>query len=158
MIDTPINPLWLVDNGNTKSNTRCQNMSKPKQSSWFLNLLMLIIGILTILLAVFSYLPAPTWWPFNGPATAAFTAMVSLPIGIWMFIAALGLWKEQEWAYGASLVCFTVLLFNGLVYVVTGIMGGLAFFEIWINWIEFIIVLIAAVGFLYLLFTMGRYH
>ncbi len=134
-------------------------MSKPKQSSWFLNLLMLLIGILTILLAVFNYIAAPSWWPFYGPATAAFSTMISLPIGIWIFIAALGLWKEQEWAYGASLVCFTVIIFNGLMGVINGIMTDAAvFFGAWPNWVALIIVLIAIVGFLYLLFTMGRYH
>ncbi len=140
---------------------RCQNMSKPKQSSWFLNLLMLIIGLISILLAVMNYLYAsspPAWWPLTGPGTAAFSAMISLPIGVWMFIAALGLWREQEWAYGASLVCFTVIIFSGLVGVVTGIMTNVGtFFGAWPNWVAFIIVLIAVVGFLYLLFTMNRY-
>ncbi len=133
-------------------------MSKPKQSSWLLNLLMLLIGLLTILLWVFTKITAPTWWPFTGEATATFSAMVSLPIGVWMFIAALGLWKEQEWAYGATLVCFTVVIFNGLWGVVNGIMADPAFFGAWPNWVALIILVIAIFGFLYLLFTMNRYH
>ncbi len=134
-------------------------MSKPKQSSWFLNLIMLIIGVISILLAVFNYIAPPSWWPFTGPGTAAFSAMISLPIGIWIFLAALGLWREQEWAYGASLVCFTVIIFNGLWGVVTGIMADPGvFFGAWPNWVVLIIVIVAIVGFIYLLATMNRYH
>jgi hypothetical protein len=133
-------------------------MSKPKQSSWLLNLIMLIIGIISILLAFFNYFPAPAWWPLTGAGTAAFSAMISLPIGVWMLIAALGLWKEQEWAYGASLVCFTVILAQGLIGVITGVMGDPAFFTLWPNWVALILVVVAAVGFIYLLLTMNRYH
>ncbi len=139
-------------------------MSKPKQSSWLLNLCMLIIGLISIVLALMSlvasygYVTPPAWWP-SGAATATFNSMVTLPIGIWMVIAALGLWKEQEWGYGASLVCFTYILFQGLIGVITGIMvSPTGFWAAWPNWVAFIIVLVAAVGFIYLLLTMKRYH
>jgi len=77
---------------------------KEKQSSWLLNLFMLIVGAISIMLAVVgllsSYITMPDWWPFKGIATLMFMALVgSVPVGVWMFIGALGLWKEKAWLW-----------------------------------------------------------
>jgi len=137
--------------------------SGNKQSSWILNLVMLIIGLISVVLAImyyvamYGYATPPDWWP-SGAATATFKDIILLPIGVWMVIAALGLWKEEEWALGASLVCFTVIISNGLIGVVTGIMDAPTAFWVWPNIVAFILVLVSIVGFLYLLMTMKRYH
>ncbi|OLS12012.1 MAG: hypothetical protein RBG13Loki_4356 [Promethearchaeota archaeon CR_4] len=134
-----------------------------KESSWLMNLIMLIIGAISIVLAIMSlvasygFVTPPAWWP-SGLATATFNSMITLPIGVWMVIAAIGLWDEQEWAVGASFVCFTVIIAQGLIGVVTGILAApVDFWLAWPNWVAFILILVSIVGFLYLLFTMKRY-
>ncbi len=137
---------------------------KEKQSSWLLNLFMMITGAIAIMLAVVDYLSAyiamPTWWPFTGTATGVFISLLgNIPIGVWMFIGALGLWKEKGWGLGVAFVCFTVILYNGLYLVIVLIINfPIDFWLFWADWVAFIMVLFSAVGLIYLLVTHNRYH
>ncbi len=138
--------------------------SEVKESSWLMNLFMLIVGGMTITLAVTYYIfqvtGVPSWWPFVGMGTLVFLLMVgSLPVGIWMFIAAFGLWKEKAWALGVSFVCLTIILVNGAYGVIMAIISDpVNFWLVWADWIAFIMVLFSAVGIIYLIATRGRYH
>nr|MDO8112550.1 hypothetical protein [Candidatus Sigynarchaeota archaeon] len=135
-----------------------------KESSWLLNLFMLIVGAISIMLDVtariFLYFGQPSWWPFTGPATAVFSWLVGgTIIGVWMFIGALGLWKEKAWALGVAFVCFTLILGNGLIGVISAIIAEpINFWMFWADYVALIMVVFSAVGFIYLLITRNRYH
>jgi hypothetical protein len=137
---------------------------KEKQSSWLVNIFMLITGAISIMLGVTNYvfmaLPTPSWWPFTGPATGVFSMLLGgLPIGVWMLIGAIGLWKEKAWALGTALVCFTIILANGLIGVIQLlIIDPIGFWLIWACWVALIMVAFSAIGFIYLVVTNKRYH
>ncbi|MEX2682741.1 MAG: hypothetical protein Q6373_014215 [Candidatus Sigynarchaeota archaeon] len=139
---------------------------KEKQSSWLLNLFMLIVGAMTIFLAVVYYitfyfgLTLPSWWPFVGLGTLTFLMLVgSLPVGAWMLIGSIGLWKEKAWALGVAFVCFTLILANGLWGTIQYIMNNLTTFYLdWFCWIAIIMVTFSGVGLIYLIATHNRYH
>ncbi|NMC08159.1 MAG: hypothetical protein GYA24_23335 [Candidatus Lokiarchaeota archaeon] len=137
---------------------------KAKESSWLLNLFMLIVGAISIMLAVVGYLSPlitlPSWWPFTGPGTLTFMLLIgSLPVGVWMFVGSLGLWKEKAWALGVAFVCFTIILYNGLQGVIQLIiMDPINIWMVWFFWVAFIMVVFSAVGFIYLIVTRNRYH
>jgi hypothetical protein len=142
------------------------NMSekKEKQSSWLLNIFMMITGAISIMLAVVGYLSSfitmPSWWPFVGPGTMVFMALLgSLPVGAFMLIGSLGLWKEKAWALGVAFVCFAIILYNGLWGVIQLIiLDPINVWMLWFFWVAFVMVVFSAVGFIYLVATRNRYH
>jgi len=142
-----------------------------KQSSLLLDIIIIIIGAISLMLGIVYYIELyltslitmPAWWPFTGPATATFIKILgggtTLPIGVWVFIGGLGLVREKGWALGVMFVCFTLIIVNGLVGVVTGLIADpMTFILLWANWVAIILVVVAAIGFIYLLATSKRYH
>jgi hypothetical protein len=141
-----------------------------KSESWLLVIFMIIVGGVSIALGIVNYAleydlisgASISWWPFTGPGTAAFTAAVSLPIGVWMFIGGIGIAKEKDWSLGVAFVCFTVILANiavgtiQLVYDAT--IDHLAWYTQWGVWVSVILVAFSAIGFIYLLATHKRFH
>ncbi len=126
---------------------------------------MLIVGAMTIMLGVVYYLSTmgitmPSWWPFEGPGTLVFLLLVgSLPVGAWMLIGAIGLWKEKAWALGVAFVCFTLILSNGLLGVIEYIIDNpTTFYTLWWCWVAIIMVAFSAIGLIYLIATHNRYH
>ncbi len=127
---------------------------------------MLIVGAMTILLAVVYYMSyyfgvtMPSWWPFVGPGTITFLFLVgSLPIGVWMFIGAIGLWKEKAWALGVAFVCFTLILTNGLLGTIEYVINHITtFYMEWWAWVAIIMVVFCGIGLIYLIATHNRYH
>jgi hypothetical protein len=102
----------------------------------------------------------PDWDPFTGPATGVFSNILgSMWIGVWLFIAGLGLMKSKSWAGVAAMVCFTIILANGAIGVIQLIIAlPTTFFTYWPLDVAVILVVFAAIGFLYLLLTWKRMH
>jgi hypothetical protein len=143
-----------------------------KGSPWLLVIFMVIVGAVTIFLAVFGYIVEyaifgatyPSWWPFTGAGTATFEQAVLVPIGFWMFIGAFGLAKEKDWALGVSFVCLTTILYQSAKAFIDFVTWAISqipsvhWVTNWATWVLLILVIFSAIGFIYLLATHKRYH
>jgi hypothetical protein len=149
-----------------------------KDSNELLNIFLMIIGGLFIFQGIIYYVEAyfPGTFGFmppevmaivygTGEGTDAFqslmgdSALIRLVMGAWAFIAGVGMFQEQEWAWGMAIVVMSMIL------VTTGgtvISAFINFSSIsWISWawyIQLISVVFSALGILWLLGTKERYH
>lgn len=131
----------------------------------FLVFCMVVVGILAVMIGIIGYigyyasLYPGSWWPFSGPATAEFMFIVSGPaIGAWILISAYGIVKEKAWGMVSALVCFTVIISNCAVAVIAAVIANpVTFWSVWVDWVAFILLIFAVVGFLYLLITRENY-
>ncbi|MEX2681120.1 MAG: hypothetical protein Q6373_005940 [Candidatus Sigynarchaeota archaeon] len=155
-----------------------------KDSNELLNIFLIIVGGLFIFQGVLYYVALyfawdpsstiPEWILVNlgglgtGEGTQAFqsllgdSALVRLVMGAWAFIAGVGMFQEQEWAWGQALVVLSMILVTTGGYVITQFVNGSALTAaLWMSWpwyISFISVVFAALGMLWLLGTKERYH
>jgi hypothetical protein len=149
-----------------------------KDSNELLNIFLMVIGGLFIFQGIVYYVEAyfPGAFGFmpievmniingDGPGTETFqallgdSALIRLVMGAWAFIAGVGMFQEQEWAWGMAIVVMSMIL------VTTGgavISAFINFSTIsWVSWtwyIQLISVVFSALGILWLLGTKERYH
>lgn len=151
-----------------------EEKQEVKDSNELLNIFLIIIGAIYIFQGLISYIPGlqalmppviidvladPT-----GESTAAFQALLSenglmrTVLGAFCFIAGVGMFQEQEWAWGMSIVLLSVILVTTAGTIISSFIswdnGNLIAFS-W--WIQFISVAFAALGVLWLLGTKDRY-
>ena len=144
-----------------------------KDSNELLNIFMIIIGAIFIFQGInfyfpqlFGWLPAEAMAIFDGTGdgTAAFkallgaNALMQFVLGIWCFIAGIGMFQEQEWAWGMSLVLLSVIIVttggNIITSFVNWTQSNLTSIPFWIS---FVAVAFSALGILWLLGTKDRY-
>ncbi len=149
-----------------------------KDSNELLNIFLIIIGALFIFQGIIYYVEAYFPGTFNfmppevmaivygtGEGTEAFqslmgdSALIRLVMGAWAFIAGVGMFQEQEWAWGMAIVVMSMILVTTLGAVITAFIH---FDTIsWVSWawyIQLISVVFSALGILWLLGTKERYH
>lgn len=148
-----------------------------KDSNELLNIFMIIIGAFYLFQGIvyyvelylpgtFGFLPVALTDALLGTsgATAAVNSLISdnalmrLVLGGWCFIAGVGMFQEQEWAWGQALVLLSVIL----VTTIGSVIGYFTawdntYFTNWIFWIQIVSVAFAALGILWLLGTKERY-
>ena len=78
-----------------------------------------------------------------------------ITIGAWGVIGGIGLIQDQEWGWGISLVVLSAVIATFLTSVIAGMMAGT--WQDIMLWIQFVAVVIAAVGIVYLLMTKEKY-
>ncbi len=134
---------------------------KKKDSSEFLNILLIIIGLLFITMAVVQFL-----YVFGVIGTAldpaviaaASTALggspfIAILLGIWALISGIGMFREQEWALGQAMVVLTVMAVSSISSMVL----SAAYLAWWVWLIDIAAALLGLAGFIWLLMTTERY-
>ena len=144
-------------------------MSKEKDSNELLNILLILIGILFILKAVMDFLGwagivVPSWLQGVSQGEAELTffgtqALISTVLGFWAIVGGIGMFREQEWAYGISLVVLSIMAMTSLSSIITWISNPSSFDLLyWVNYIIILAFILGVIGFLWLLATKNRYH
>ncbi|NMC08401.1 MAG: hypothetical protein GYA24_24550, partial [Candidatus Lokiarchaeota archaeon] len=148
-----------------------KDKKEVKDSNELLNIFLIIIGGLFIFQGIIYYVEAyfpgtfgfmPTWILDNlgggsgGDGTQAFqalmgdSALMRLVMGAWAFIAGIGMFGEQEWAWGQALVVMSMILVTTGGAVITNFTNGAVLTAaLWTSWpwyIQFISVVFSALG------------
>nr|MDO8116222.1 hypothetical protein [Candidatus Sigynarchaeota archaeon] len=162
----------------TKDQKSTDKKKEVKDSNEVLNIFMIVIGAIFIFQGIIYYteIYAPGFFGFlpdfimdnfagDGEATQAFqnligdSALIRLVLGGWCFISGVGMFQEQEWAWGQALVLLSVIIVTTAGGVITSIVGwNNANLTNWSWWISIVSVAFAALGILWLLGTKERYH
>jgi hypothetical protein len=144
-------------------------MSEVKDSNELLNILLILLGLFYIFLAVMEFLAwagidfALTSWATGEASTTIQSVLgsqglVTITLGIFAFIAGVGMFKEQEWALGMALVVLAIIVVNAVSDLIGMVTAGGDFLTGLTFWLTIVALIIAAVGFLWLAFTTERYH
>jgi len=138
--------------------------TKVKDSNELLNIILILLGAVYIFLALMEilgwfgidlglgWLDIPEAALVLGPQ-----GLVTITLGIFAVIAGIGMFKEEEWALGIALVVLAFIVVNAVADLL-GFINIAGWWGSWINWITIITLIIAAIGFLWLVFTTERYH
>lgn len=141
-----------------------------KESPNILNIAIMILGLVFIFQAVLLILAwagvesvLPQWVIDLGSGTEAVSqligsdGLVTLVLGVWLFIAGIGLFQEQEWAWGMALIDLSIIITNSVTMIIGWFTGsGFAADDV-ITWVNLIGFIFAAVAFVFLLVTKKRY-
>ncbi|MBD3229659.1 MAG: hypothetical protein GF329_15870 [Candidatus Lokiarchaeota archaeon] len=136
--------------------------SKGEGGSWLYGIILMVAGgfvVLTGILNFFGFNPITDWLPTELKYLAGTISFIYIGIGGWGIISGIGLIKDQEWAWGIALVVLSLVIIAFAADVVIGLMAA---FQTWnftdINlWIKLVILIVAAVGIVYLLLTKEKY-
>lgn len=84
--------------------------------------------------------------------------LVTITLGIFALISGIGMLREEEWALGMALVVLAIIAVNAVSDLIGLVSAGGAFLTALDFWITIIALVIAVVGFFWLVFTTERYH
>jgi len=134
-------------------------------SNELLNIFLIILGIFYILQGIMYYFP----WIFSfgtagnlmstligDPNFAAFAGTLSgnyFVIGGGAFLAGVGMFQEQEWAWGMALIILGIIIAGSII----GVIFGFAITSV-IWWLQVLSLAFAAIGIPWLLATKERYY
>lgn len=138
------------------------------ESNAIVNIILIVLGALFVLQGVLLILAwagisAPDWLNAilaGGDDVMALlgpSSFVTLVLGVWCFIAGIGLFQEQEWAWGQALVVLSIICVNAAGSIAGWISGGAFDISSLLTWIALIGGILAIVLFVYLLATKKRY-
>ncbi|MHA1729702.1 MAG: hypothetical protein ACTSWY_13375 [Promethearchaeota archaeon] len=140
-------------------------------SNELLNIIMMVLGVLFIIQGVLNILSwfgvlTPGWLTAitsgdSGQAAMALlgqSGLVTTLLGVWCFISGVGMMREEEWAWGVALIVLSIMFVNALGSLIGWITAPTTF-EIgnFTTWITLIGLIVAVLGFLWLIFTKKRY-
>nr|MDO8112197.1 hypothetical protein [Candidatus Sigynarchaeota archaeon] len=149
-----------------------------KDSNELLNIFLIIIGGIYIFQGIVYYVEIyfPGTFGFIPPAIASIilgtgdgseafknlmgdSALIRTVLGAFCFISGVGMFQEQEWAWGMAVVLLSVIIVTTGGAIITSIINWTnANLTSWAWWIQIISVAFAALGILWLLGTKERYH
>ncbi|TFF97902.1 MAG: hypothetical protein EU541_07585 [Promethearchaeota archaeon] len=139
---------------------------KVKDSNELLNIILIILGIFYIFIAVMEFLAGAGILSLElytgSEVSAAMSAtlggrgLLAFVLGVFAVIAGIGMFREEEWALGMALVILAIIVVNSISQI-WGLIGG-QFLTSISFWISLVALIIAAIGFVWLLFTTERYH
>ncbi len=141
-----------------------------KDSNELLNIILMVLGILFVILGVMQILPyfgvdsVPEWLVTllsgseGARALIGQAGLVTTVLGVWCFIAGVGLMREQEWAWGIGLVVLSLMFVNSIGALI-GWISVPATFEVgnFTTWITLLGLIVSVLGFLWLIFTKKIY-
>ena len=141
-------------------------------SNEVLNIIMIVLGVLFIIQGLSVFL---VWFGVNPPvwvetiissvsgtegqaamALIGQGGMVTLVLGVWCLISGIGMFQEQEWAWGQALVVLSIMFVNSFATVMTWFAGAFDASN-WTTWITLIGFITSVIGFFWLMFTKKRY-
>ena len=96
-----------------------------RDSNELLNIILMVLGALFVILGVTQILPyfgvvLPGWLgdvisgSEGAMALIGQAGLVTTVLGVWCFIAGIGLMREQEWAWGIGLVVLSLMFVNSI--------------------------------------------
>jgi len=142
---------------------------KVKDSNELLNILLILIGVVFLFLAITQFLAwagivVPAWITDlaaeAGPALAFFGSqgLISAILGFWAIVGGIGMFREEEYALGISLVVLSIMAITSISPVI-GWIANPASFDVayWPNYVTIVALILGVVGFFWLLFTRKRY-
>jgi len=141
-----------------------QSKELTPDSNELLNIFLLILGGLTCLYGLFYYFPDLFPWLENITTNSDFQTFIgvlgtsNIILGVFALLAGIGLFQEQEWAWGMALMVLTFIIANTLQTVITTIAGGSFSFANIGFWIQIISLAFAVIGIPWLLATKARYY
>ncbi|MHA1341681.1 MAG: hypothetical protein ACTSRZ_17325 [Promethearchaeota archaeon] len=140
------------------------------ESNTILNLILIAVGAIFVIQGIIMILgwagiAAPEWLQTIGGSAGGEAALalfgqntlVTLILGVWCFIAGIGLFQEQEWAWGQALVVLSIIITNGVGSLIGWIQGGTFDISNALTWVTLISFILSIIAFFYLLFTKKRY-
>jgi hypothetical protein len=143
-------------------------MSKVKESSTILNILMIVIGLVFIFKSILELLAwagvvvpdalLPILTEAGALSIFGSLGLISIALGFWCIVSGIGMFREAEWAMGQALVVLSIMVLSGIPQIITWIMNFASFdVEYWPNYITIIAFLVGVFGFIWLLITRKRY-
>lgn len=141
-----------------------QSKELTPDSNELLNIFLMILGGLTILYGLFYYFPST--FAFLGvvvtdPSMVTFMGVLgtsNIILGAFAFLAGIGMFKEQEWAWGMALMVLVFIIANTLSTVIGFLIGGVAWWLSIGNWFQLVSIVFAILGIPWLLATKARYR
>lgn len=135
----------------------------PKHGVIIINIFLLIIGVISILYALIVYLP--TYFAFVLPpeVIVLLTTMggplgtITIVLGLFAFIAAIGMFNAQEYAWGMGLMVLAFIIANSFTQVWALLTTGAPWTSITF-WLQLISVVIAVIGIPWLLARKARFR
>lgn len=145
-------------------------MSEEKDSNELLNILLILLGLFYVFLAITDFLawagidiPFLTSWATGEVSTEIQSVLgsqglVTITLGIFALISGIGMFREEEWALGMALVVLAIIAVNAVSDLIGLVSAGGEFLTALDFWLTIIALIIAVVGFFWLVFTTERYH
>jgi hypothetical protein len=161
----------MVDKGEPKSKSwpecckSCTHEWQSKEltpdSNELLNIFLMILGGLAILIAFMGYFPTIFAGITLPPDVIAWISVLgpsSIIMGGFALLAGIGMFKEQEWAWGMALVVLIFIIANTIGFVINLVMLGAFDWTSIIFWLQLVSVVFAVLGIPWLLATKARYR
>ncbi|MHA1264480.1 MAG: hypothetical protein ACTSRS_04515 [Candidatus Helarchaeota archaeon] len=140
-----------------------QSKALTPDSNELLNIFLIILGGLAIFYGLMTYFPQL----FAGigitlPAEVlAFIGTLGTSyfiLGIFAFLAGIGMFKEQEWAWGMALMVLSFIIASNISAIISYVIGGTFDITNVIMWLQFVSIAFAVIGIPWLLATKARYR
>ena len=145
--------------------------TKKKDSNELLNILLILIGLVFLFKSVMDFLAwagivVPSWlssFATDPNLAAALTffgsqGLLSAVLGFWCIVGGLGMFREQEWALGISLVVLSIMAITSVSSIIGWISNPASFdAAYWPNYVIIVAFILGVLGFFWLLFTRKRY-
>ncbi|HUX99435.1 MAG TPA: hypothetical protein VMV49_07780 [Candidatus Deferrimicrobium sp.] len=132
-------------------------------SNELLNIFLMILGGLCILFGLMIYFPEifsglAIIFPAEVMAFMGILGTSQLILGGFALLAGIGMFKEQEWAWGMALMVLIFIIANTISAVINYIITPPFQWDNIIMWIQIASCVIAAIGVPWLLATKARYR
>jgi hypothetical protein len=140
-----------------------------RDSNELLNIILMVLGALFVTLGVIQILPyfgidPPGWLGTilseseGAMALIGQAGLVTTVLGVWCFIAGVGLMREEEWAWGIGLVVLSLMFVNSIGSFISWVTVPGAFdVADFTTWITLLGLIVSVLGFLWLIFTKTIY-
>ncbi|NVM28790.1 MAG: hypothetical protein HWN65_08100 [Candidatus Helarchaeota archaeon] len=139
-----------------------QNKVDIPDSNELLNTFLIIIGILTTLYGIHYYFPdIVPWLAAIGsiePTLIGILGTSMIILGGFALLAGIGMFQEQEWAWGMALMVLVFIIVNTIATVGGYLVGGVAWWSSWGAWLQIVSIIFAVIGIPWLLATKARYR
>ncbi|NVM28791.1 MAG: hypothetical protein HWN65_08105 [Candidatus Helarchaeota archaeon] len=147
-----------------------QNKETIPDSNELLNIFLIVLGCLTIVYGINYLFPGliPGFADIVlalGPEALSFISTLGtvmgwtlLILGIFALLAGIGMFQEQEWAWGMALMVLTFIIANTLATVIGYFGGGVQWWTSWGAWLQIVSLVFAVIGIPWLLATKARYR
>ena len=140
-----------------------KNAANLPDSNELLNIFLIIIGGITVIYGFSYFFPSLFTWlqdiTTNPDFQTYFIVLGSIHVilGSFAIIAGVGMFQEQEWAWGMALLILTFIIINAIVTLINTLVGGSFSLDNISFWIQVVSVPFAALGIPWLLATKERY-